>query len=371
MAQNQIARTGSANIKSIAYFVTDHGYGHATRAAAVMGALSRENPGIRFEVFTTSPRWLFDDGQGIQYRYHYLKTDVGLIQSAPLEIDLQATVDALDKTLPFDAGTVAETASYLQKIDAQMIICDIAPIGICIADKSGIAAALVENFTWDWIYAGYHDSHEGLKRFSDYLAEIYAAVQLRIQVQPFCQAVPSGLKTNPVCRPISPSAANVRSELQIPATMKMVLLSMGGLAGPQDFEASLPDTQDVIFVVPGGSSILQMSDNQILLPPETHFHHPDLVNAADVVIGKVGYSTLAEVFQAGTPFGYLPRNDFRESAVLAEFIDRHIPSVRLEPEKFTTGSWHDDLSTLLEMPRDNRHRPNGARQVAHCIIDHL
>ena len=336
-----------------------------------MGALLKEEPGIRFEIFTTSPRWLFDDGQGIQYRYHYLKTDVGLIQSSPLEVDLQATVDALDKVLPFDTWTVAETASYLQKINTQMIICDIAPLGIAIANKSGILAVLVENFTWDWIYAGYHDSHGGLRRFSEYLAEIYAGVQHRIQVQPFCQATQHGLTTNPVCRPISTNAAKVRSELHIPPSMNMVLVSMGGLAGQQDFRGILPDSDDVIFVVPGSSSVLKKDDNLVLLPPDMHFHHPDLVNTADAVIGKVGYSTLAEVFQAGTPFGYLPRDDFRESAVLAEFIDDHMPSLRLDPEKFLAGSWHDELSNLLAMPRDDRYRPNGARQVALHIIEHL
>jgi hypothetical protein len=114
----------------------------------------------------------------------------------------------------------------------------------------------------------------------------------------------------------------------------MVLLSMGGLAGQSNYQMPLPDTHDTIFVIPGGSESLQRSGNVIRLPSKMEYRHPDLVSAADVVIGKVGYSTLAEVYQAGTAFGYLTRDDFRESPILANFIDRHIPSIKLDPGRF-------------------------------------
>jgi len=155
MTETQLNGSGSGNATTVAYFVTDHGYGHATRAAAVMGAMSREAPGIRFEIFTTAPRWLFEGRQPLQYRYHRLKTDVGLVQSSPFEVDLQATVRQLGTTLPFDPGQVTETAALLKDIDTRIVICDIAPIGIDIAEKAGLPSVLVENFTWDWIYAGY------------------------------------------------------------------------------------------------------------------------------------------------------------------------------------------------------------------------
>jgi hypothetical protein len=334
MTETQINGPGPGNTTTVAYFVTDHGYGHATRAAAVMGALSREAPGIRFEIFTTAPRWLFEDRQPLQYRYHRLKTDVGLVQSSPFKVDLPATVRQLGKTLPFDSGQVTETAAQLKDINTRIIICDIAPIGIDIAEKAGVPSVLVENFTWDWIYAGYHGNHEGLRRFSELLSETYARVQLRIQAHPFCEPVPGALKTNPVCRPIGPCAARVRPDLGISPSENMVLLSMGGLAGRQGFRWSLPDIPGTVFVIPGGGTTQKKIGNVILLPGQYEHPHPDLASAADAVIGKVGYSTVAEVFQAGVAFGYLIRKDFRESAVLADFIDRNIPSIRLDPDAF-------------------------------------
>jgi hypothetical protein len=38
-------------------------------------------------------------------------------------------------------------------------------------------------------------------------------------------------------------------------------------------------------------AIHQSKQNLVLLPHHSGFYHPDLVNASDAVIGKVGYST--------------------------------------------------------------------------------
>ena len=43
--------------------------------------------------------------------------------------------------------------------------------------------------------------------------------------------------------------------------------------------------------------------NVILLPANTDLYHPDLVHAADAVVAKLGYSTVAETYSAGVPLG--------------------------------------------------------------------
>jgi hypothetical protein len=95
--------------------------------------------------------------------------------------------------------------------------------------------------------------------------------------------------------------------------------------------------------------------------------HPNLVNACDAVIGKVGYSTLAEVYHAGLPFGYIPRQEFRESSRLVEYIAQHMPGLAITPAQFDDGSWLSQLPQLLALPRLTRHAPNGADQAARFI----
>lgn len=356
---------------SVAYFVTDHGYGHASRAVAVMAAIAQQQPGVFFEVFTTAPKWLFEQQKLFRFRYHQQKTDVGLIQSTPFEVDLEATVAELSRFLPFEPGGVAETALYLRSIQTRLVICDIAPIGIAIANRADIPAALIENFTWDWIYRGYHQRHGGLRRFSECLGAVYAAARIRIQVEPFCEPSPVGFKTGPVCRPISADPIDVRANLGLSAADAMVLVSFGGLGKPRRLVDSLPERDDIVFVLPGSKEEQRPRKNVILLPSHPGPAHPDLVNAADAVIGKVGYSTVAEVYQAGVPFGYLSRNDFPESAVLVDFIESHIPSAVLDRDTFTRGAWGNDLTRILSMPRVKRDSGAGAQQVAQHLMTHL
>ena len=45
--------------KTIAYFVSPHGFGHASRAAAVMEALHDLDSSLKFEIFTKEPSGYF------------------------------------------------------------------------------------------------------------------------------------------------------------------------------------------------------------------------------------------------------------------------------------------------------------------------
>ena len=72
---------------------------------------------------------------------------------------------------------------------------------------------------------------------------------------------------------------------------------------------------DPWLVIPG-SPQLARDGRVIRLPAHSDFEHPDLIHAADVVVGKLGYSTLAEVWAAGVPFGCVMRPHFPESAPL-------------------------------------------------------
>ena len=109
-----------------------------------------------------------------------------------------------------------------------------------------------------------------------------------------------------------------------------------------------------------------MPANLIALPHRSRFFHPDLVNASDAVIGKVGYSTVAEVYWAGVPFGYVSRPHFRESQALVQFIAQEMPGILLD-ESFDTGDWLVRLPEILTLPRVLRQGQNGAEQAARFL----
>ena len=91
------------------------------------------------------------------------------------------------------------------------------------------------------------------------------------------------------------------------------------------------------------------------------------MHASDAVIGKVGYSTLAEAYHAGIPFGFIARDSFRESDSLVSYINEEMAGLHIKEEDFFNGKWIRSLPELLSLPRLRRSGPNGSDQAAHYI----
>ena len=288
-------------ILRIAYFVSPHGFGHAARAAAVMQTLSETDIGLRFDIFTTVPDWFFRESVSAPHTYHRLVTDIGLVQKNAFQADLEDTLRALDDFFPPAPPLIAEIAETIRALNCAMIICEIAPLGILVAKEARIPSILVENFTWDWIYQQYTVSDNRIKRHIDYLQPIFDAVDYHIQTEPVCSRNSADLITAPVSRKIKTTAGEIKRRLGLSVKDKMVLITTGGIPQSYNFLEKLRKFQGITFVMPGAGPAVKNFDNLIILPHRSDFYHPDLVNAADAVVGKVGYSTLSEIYHGGGP----------------------------------------------------------------------
>lgn len=353
----------------IAFFISPHGFGHAARAAALMETLAEGDPAIAFDIFTTVPEWFFTDSLSARFRYHPLKTDVGFVQTSPLHEDLDATLSALDGFLPFDPGMTSDLADTITNLGCRLVICDIAPLGIAVAKKAAIPSVLVENFTWDWLYAGYPLLNGRFQRHIDYLGKKFASADVHIQTDPICRKTGADLSVPPMSRKLRESRGDVRKALSIGDDRKMVVVTMGGIQERYGFLERLKTRPDLHFVIPGGAVEKRIEDNLLLLPQRSGVYHPDLINACDALVGKVGYSTIAEAFQAGVPFGYVPRPGFPEMPGLVAFIEDRMPSMAIAPEDFEAGAWVSRIDDLLSIGRVTEARPNGVDAVARYLLD--
>jgi hypothetical protein len=362
--------------QSLAYFITPHGFGHATRAAAVMGSIQRVatgqgRPAIRYEIFTRVPRWLFEQSLEEPFGYHELQTDIGLAQRDALHEDIPETLRQLDAFLPFDSSKVAHLAQQVHDLNCEMVLCDIAPLGIAVASAVGVPSVLVENFTWDWIYAGYVAGEPRLQRHIDTLRQVFHSATCHIQTEPVCDYTPSNLLSAPVSRAPRVPAARIREQLGVGAGQKLVLITMGGLSGTDahTFVDQLSAQRGITFIIPGGSEALHSEGNVIVLPYHSSYFHPDLVNAVDALVGKTGYSTVAEAYHAGVPYGYVPREHFPESEVMEAYIQTNMRGLCFAEAEFRSGAWLKRLPELLALGRITRSGPNGARQVAEFLLN--
>lgn len=347
--------------------ISGHGFGHATRCLAILQALARLRP-VEYVILTSAPARLFAESLTAPYSLHHRQTDVGLVQETALSEDLGASLRALDDFYPLAEERVQDAAALFA--GCALVLADIAPLGIAAAGRAGIPSVLIENFTWDWIYAGYLAAYPAFAPHIDYLSSLFARADRRIQAEPVCAPVAGSLKVAPVARTFAdPDLA--RQRLHAEAGQKVVLLTMGGLGGEATDLEPLLARPELLFVLPGQSRENEFSANLRFLGREAGWYHPDLVAAADLVVGKLGYSTVAELYRAGTPFAWLGRPGFRESKVLAAFVDSHLDGWNIDGQAWQSGAWLDRLPSLADQPAPPPRTINGADQAARFVTELL
>lgn len=355
----------------LACFVSAHGFGHAARVSAVLQAMRRLQPALQITLYTQAPSWFFEQTLGPTFVHQPCDADVGVVQSTPLDEDLSATIERLRTFFPFPAARLQALADNLRGRRTDAVLCDISPLGIAAAHAAGLPALLVENFTWDWIYEGYLQRAPDLRPFLQPLHETFATSDLHIQTEPLCQPWPNAdLLTSPAARPARLPRQEIRRRLHVPHHAPMVLLSMGGIPEQYSFLNALKRLPNLHFVVPGGSSTETIEDNLTLIPHRSRYYHPDLVAACDLLIGKSGYSTIAEACQNGVPFAFISRTNFREAPVLSRFIQQHLTSLEIHEADYPGLKWIAQLEELLAQSRPAKRLPNGAEQIAQALLNH-
>jgi UDP-N-acetylglucosamine:LPS N-acetylglucosamine transferase len=131
------------------------------------------------------------------------------------------------------------------------------------------------------------------------------------------------------------------------------------------------DYPNTFLVVPDQVQQLQREHHTIHIPFFSDFYHPDMVGASDVVIGKTGYSTVAEVYWSEAHLGYFPRPDWPESAVMDAFIEKEAMGLKLSEIQVSPDHLMLTLERLLALPRLDRAGKNGAEQIAQFVVSAL
>ncbi len=353
---------GKDEIVKVACCITSHGYGHAARAVSIMEALGSRVK-LQLDIITTVPVWFFEESLSVPFEYHGCEIDMGIVQSSSLQEDLAATLEKLATFYPVREEWLETVVSCLK--GCRLVLCDVAPLGILAAKAAGIPAVLIENFTWDWIYKQYAAKEKEFGYFSDYLKGIYSQVDYRIQTEPICNRLPGAVTISPASRKTKNSPEQLRSQLKTQGR-KIVLLTMGGIGWHSRGLEALTRLSEYVFIITGGAPEITFQENLRLIPQNSGFYHPDLVAASDAVIGKVGYSTLAEIYHAEVPWGYISRPGFPESNYLSAFIKSQLRGIEIPIKDFTSGQWTGVLPALIELnPKDKLVLPQSDRVLGY------
>ncbi|MGB1287324.1 MAG: glycosyltransferase, partial [Aggregatilineales bacterium] len=269
-----------------------------------------------------------------------------------------------------EAVLIAEEVAYIGEHEIQIVVADISPVAFEIAEVVDLPSVLITHFTWDFVYEQYVDDYPGYRPIIDHIQAMYRKAGLVLEL-PFAHdfSLFSTVEKHPLTiNPISQSRDDVRALLNIPKDSPLVLLSMGGHQWGHTNLAPLREMTEKIFLVQPGAWE-QVSDLAHFrqVPLEYDDYH-NLIAAADLVVGKAGGSTVAEVIGHRTPMIYTLNDNWSENVLLQAAMDEYCNSLFIPWQDFEQGAWADHIDTLLT--RDYAWKPiaiDGAVRAADRI----
>jgi L-arabinokinase len=352
----------------IAFYITGHGFGHATRTVAVALAAAERLPGVRLSLLTTVPEWLFRLSLPVPWTLRPVALDVGVVQQDAIRLDGRATLAAYAALLARLPALVDAEAAQLRRERVDLIVADIPPAAFAVARRLGVPAVGISNFTWDWIYQDYLADAPG---HHDVLAAIrndYAGADLCLRL-PFhgpCDAFPVVRDIPMVARRSRRARQDIRRQLGLNGGRPVVLISFGG------FEVQGIDFQRVERLAEFQFLTTQAPPRpvrNVRVLPLGSVPYEDLVALADVVITKPGYGIVSECLANRTRVCYTPRGQFAEYPCLQEGLQRYGVAEALPTADFLAGDWGRSLHAVLARPAAWTELPaDGAAVAAEALL---
>ncbi|GJR45923.1 L-arabinokinase-like protein [Tanacetum coccineum] len=355
--------SASRNHLVFAYYVTGHGFGHATRVVEVVRHLILAGHDVH--VVTGAPDFVFTtEIESPRLFLRKLVLDCGAVQADALTVDRLASLEKYSETAvaPRDSILAAEV-EWLNSIKADLVsvsmvrsvICedclmeqvsDVVAVACRAAADAGIRSVCVTNFSWDFIYAEYvMDAGYHHRSIVWQIAEDYSHCEFLIRLPGYCPmpAFRDVIDVPLVVRRLHKSRKEVRSEMGISEDVKLVILNFGGQpAGWKLKEDYLPPGWLCLVC---GASEQELPPNFIKLPRDVYT--PDVMAASDCMLGKIGYGTVSEALAYKLPFVFVRRDYFNEEPFLRNMLESMGRTGRVDLETLSIPS----IKCVLEEDR--------------------
>jgi L-arabinokinase len=343
----------------VVFYISGHGFGHASRSAELIKAMVAARPDARIVIKTAAPAWLFDAIAGPSIAILPLDADTGVTQRDSLNIDEGDSVRRAAAFYRNFDGLVDREAAFLRTSGATAVIGDIPPLAPAAAARAEIPAIAIGNFTWDWIYAGYDSFAREAPGVIPMIRDAYALATRALRLPLHGGFEPMAAVTTDIpfiARRSIRDPAETRRALGVRDDRPFVVASFGAYGLTAAYEDIARD-QRLTVLSPGST-----------LPAGLAYQ--DVVAAADLVITKPGYGIVSECVANGTPLLYTSRGRFVEYDVFVAEMPRFLRCRFIPRDDLTAGRWRTHIDALLQQsPPRERAAVDGADIAATAVLD--
>ncbi|KAG6706181.1 hypothetical protein I3842_07G212100 [Carya illinoinensis] len=351
--------SASRNHLVFAYYVTGHGFGHATRVVEVVRHLILAGHDVH--VVTGAPEFVFtSEIQSPRLFIRKVLLDCGAVQADALTVDRLASLEKYSVTAVLPRASILETeVAWLNSIKADLVVSDVVPVACRAAADAGIRSVCVTNFSWDFIYAEYvMDAGNHHRSIVWEIAEDYSHCEFLIRLPGYCPmpAFRDVIDVPLVVRRLHRSRKEVRKELGIGEDVKLVILNFGGQPAGWNLKEEY---------LPSGWLCLDLPPNFVKLAKDAYT--PDLMAASDCMLGKIGYGTVSEALAYKLPFVFVRRDYFNEEPFLRNMLEYYQGGVEMIRRDLLTGHWKPYLERAISLKPCYEGGINGGEVAAQIL----
>jgi hypothetical protein len=347
--------------------ITNHGFGHATRAASVAAEVKRLFPDVLLILVTTAPRWLLEAYVTEDFIHRPRALDVGVIQTDSITMNKAATLEKLQELRSQQGKIIAGEVSFINQNRVGLILADIPPLAALIGRAAGIPCWMMSNFGWDFIY---RDWGGEFVEIADWIGDCFAQCDrlFRLPMHEPMRAFPTITDAGFTGGTPRFESEHLRQTFHLTAAKEQtVLMTFGGLGLEQIPYHNLerfPDWQFLTFDrnAPALPNLIPIIDRQ--------YRPVDLMPVCDRLLSKPGFSTFSEACRTGMQIVSITRDDFAEAPVLLQGMQDYAQHQILKPEQFFAGDW-EFLHQSLQPPLTNQPVTDGNRAIAEAVVNFL
>ncbi|MEH7492709.1 glycosyltransferase [Neobacillus niacini] len=353
-------------MKTIAYYISDYGYGHASRSIAVIRKLFKQ-PEVKIIVCHSFALSFIKESLGSdRVSYRNIKTDIGyFVESYSIFPDKEKLLDEYKSFVVDWDNFIEQEREFLLKEKVDLVVSDISPLPFEAAYELGIQAVGVSNFTWYTAYRGLIEDVEltTFKNAYQKMTYFYSLIGSREEWD---------MGSNEYgffSREIDfDEVQRIKDSVNPTGDKKIVFLGLGMKIGVNSLE-QLPiwDSPNCVFLV---SSNVEVKRQNVFPILADYLESQNYIAASDLVISKAGWGMIGEAVSANVPLLILNRPSMQEDQNTIEYLMGQQLCELIDWEEFK--SYHLDEGFIERLKTEMRGNDlllsNQAEKIAESLL---
>lgn len=349
-------------MKTIAFYVTDLGFGHITRSLAIIEKILESTS---HHIYLTCGELQIDYATVFLSKYsgrvtfNEENTEAGtVLKDDSFEFDQEVTEARIQEFLDGMDERVASEYDKIKDMDIALVVTDISILGIHVAKRLGVKVVGITNYTYyhrykkigvkEALMTPFLEAYNSL----DYLYELALSDDLS---DIDCPKESVGF----ISREVNNGASFDYKARFWPSCF----LSIGQIANKESLEV---DFQSGHVYATGNVDIT--GNAHVVKLPKRVSHSQDYIAASSLAIVKPGWSVVAECMISGIPFGVIDVNQVEDGEIIKKLTESQQCFILEEDELNPLNIKDLNMKAAALKPEEHT---NDAGSLARKIVDWL